>query len=306
MAETKIDLDVFKIFSEMDEMNEEMWAEEKNTEDSQVYFGKDILAEMPAIKQIFQDLPLLSREEERELLLRKDDPEAREQLVLHNLRLVINVAKKFRHKSDATFWDLFQLGVEGLLAAIKEYDPDRNTRLSTLAVKIMNINLAEKILEHQTFKISEYMATILKELNWARKKLLAKLDREPTDVEIAAELKISLEELLYRKEIENRIKTTSLFSEIRGKDNLTLADLIEDDDMDLDEQLIHLNQIQEVHNALEQLTPRQKQVVLLHYGFGQEGVMSQENIAKQMGVSKQRVQQINQDALKKLRKYYEQ
>lgn len=304
MAKMKIDLDVFKNLPEMDEKNEELREEEKNTDDSPAYFGQDILADMPAIKQIIQDLPLLSPEEERELLLRKDDPKAREQLVLRNLRLVINVAKRFRHKSDATFWDLFQIGVEGLFTAIKQYDPDHDTRLSTLAVKIINSNLDEQTRKYQAFKISEYMTTLLKELNRSRKKLLAKLDREPTDMELAAELKISEEELLYRKEIENRIKTTSLFTEIKGKDNLTLADLIEDDDMSLDEQLIHLNQVQEVHKALTQLSPRQKQVVLFHYGFSQEDCMSQEKIAKRMGVSRQRIQQINQDALKKLRKYY--
>ena len=268
------------------------------------YYGKDYFAEMPGLKQVLQEYKPLTPEQERELLLRKEAPDARELLVYHNLRLVSSIVTDYQHISEANYMDLFQLGVEGLFKAIKGYDPDEGASFSTYATRCISGHVLRAVLEYRAFHLTEYTDKQLREMSVAEKKLTAELERRPTDDELAEELKISLEKLKKRKAIQEQTTAVSLHYGINGEDDQPLENFIEDDDMDLDEQLIHLNQAREVHKALNQLNPREKRVIMLHYGFVQEEGISQEKIAQQMGISKQRIQQVEMAAMKKLRKYY--
>ncbi|MBQ5631106.1 MAG: hypothetical protein IIV15_07315, partial [Ruminococcus sp.] len=132
----------------------------------------------------------------------------------------------------------------------------------------------------------------------AEKKLTAEMERMPTDNELADALNISLEELEKRKEIRKQITPVSLYSAINEENDQTLADLLEDDSMELDEMLYLQERYRMIHCALDSLNDdnetvaRQKKVIYLRYGLLHGKKLSQAKIAEQMGVSKQMVQQI--------------
>lgn len=285
--------------------DEEIW-EEESEKKAPAYYGKDYYGEMPELQRILKECNPLSREAERELLLRKEDPAAREALIFHNLRFVISVVKKYQHVSEASFWDLFQLGVEALIGAIEEYNPDYDTRLSTFAKKRIAGCVRRAIRLYRAFYLSEYMDDMLIDMAVAEKKLTAEMERMPTDNELADALNISLEELEKRKEIRKQITPVSLYSAINEEDDQTLADLLEDDSMELDEMLYLQERYRMIHCALDSLNDdnetvaRQKKVIYLRYGLLHGKKLSQAKIAEQMGVSKQMVQQIEKGAKKKL------
>lgn len=241
---------------------------------------------------------LLSSQEERALLICKNDDAVREKLICHNLRLVCSIVKRYQSVSDFAFCDLFQLGTEGLIHAIDLYDLAYETRLSTFATKVIKRYVERSLAQYSEIHISDGIRHNLWNVTWCEIYLTQQLGCMPTPSQIADELNITLEELEKRREIQKLIRPLSL--SLPCSENAELGDNIEDI-FDMDQNLIVEKLRQDIRTALDRLNPRERHILILHYGIGSEEPISQEKIAEQLGISKQRIQQIEKSAIKKLR-----
>lgn len=258
----------------------------------------DHFDERAALMKEIGEFQLLSQEEERELLVCKDDREVREKLICHNLRLVSSIVKRYQNVSDLSFADLFQLGTEGLIHAIDLYDIAYQTKLSTYATKVIKGYIVRGLQKSSGVHISDEVSRGVWDVTQCETYLTQQLGCFPTAEQVAQELGISLEELEKRKNIQELLKPLSL-SHPHAEDQ-TLGDTIEDEtDLDRDLELEKLRE--DMRATLDRLNPRERHILILHYGINAEESMSQEKIAEQLGVSKQRIQQIEKGAMKKLR-----
>jgi len=251
--------------------------------------------EQTMLREVFKEYTLLTAQEERALLMRKDDMDAREKLVCHNCRLVWSIVEGYQYVSDFSFGDLFQLGVEGLMYAINHFDLARDVKLSTYATKCIHGYVVRCIQKNSSIHISEKMMANIYDMVMCERNLTKQLGYVPKPEEISKKLNISLEELEKRRVIQGYIKPMSLSHGFCDDDDKTLEDTIEDN-TDLDKNLV----MQDLHAALDSLDPREKMIIRLYYGLDMEKGQSLTKIAKQMEISKQRVQQIKDKAMNKL------
>lgn len=225
---------------------------------------------------------------------------ARERLLMANTRLVVSVAKKYRNRG-LPFIDLVQEGIIGLIRAIKKYDPARGTRFSTYATWWIRQAITRTIDNHaRTIRLPVHKKTEINRLSYARHQLLQKLGREPSDEEIASVLEVSPEEV--RETLKIAQLPISLETPQDDDDGRMLGDMIPDVEAQSPEEatentLIH-EQIREVLNLLP---PREAKVLMLRYGLLDGRSYALQQVGDQMGITRERVRQIESQALSRLR-----
>jgi len=250
--------------------------------------------------------PLLTAEEEVKFsrLVQRGDEAARKRMIESNLRLVVKIARRYTNRGLA-FLDLIEEGNLGLIRAVEKFDPERGFRFSTYATWWIRQTI-ERAIMNQTRTI-RLPIHVVKEINSylrAARSLAQKLDHEPSAEEIA--------ELLHKpiQDVENMLglneRTTSTDSSVLNDPSRTLIDTIADgqtpDPSDsLADEDIHLN----VEECLAQLSDKQREVVERRFGLHGYSVSTLEEVGKEIGVTRERVRQIQMDALKKLKKILE-
>jgi RNA polymerase nonessential primary-like sigma factor len=250
--------------------------------------------------------PLLTAEEEVKFsrLVQRGDEAARKRMIESNLRLVVKIARRYTNRGLA-FLDLIEEGNLGLIRAVEKFDPERGFRFSTYATWWIRQTI-ERAIMNQTRTI-RLPIHVVKEINSylrAARSLAQKLDHEPNAEEIA--------ELLHKpiQDVENMLglneRTTSTDTSVLNDPSRTLIDTIADgqtpDPSDsLADEDIHLN----VEECLAQLSDKQREVVERRFGLHGYSVSTLEEVGKEIGVTRERVRQIQMDALKKLKKILE-
>ena len=254
--------------------------------------------------QEIRSYPRLTAEEERELAMacKAGDEEAVRKMVNANLRLVISVAREYADRG-VPLLDLFQEGSIGLLIAAKNFDYTLEYRFSTYATKWIRQRIWRYIAAHMgLIRVPEHTARRVRQVLSVRTKLMQQLQREPTDEELAASCEITAERV--RALLSYVPEICSLDIPVGKEEDDTLASLLEDSQtLQPFESLVR----QELKEALEELLGRldARYSLVLRLRFGMEdGVChSQEEIGKKLGISKERVRQIEQQAIKKLAKW---
>jgi RNA polymerase primary sigma factor len=284
-------------------LGEELFDEEEEEEAEEPSAYPDEAQD--AIKLYLKEIrvsSLLSFEEEQELAHRveKGDEEARAHMIEANLRLVVNIGKRYINRG-LPFSDIIEEGNIGLIKAVEKFKPEKGFRFSTYASWWIKQSI-ERALVNQTrtirlpVHISEVINTFVKVV----RRLIQSLKREPTVEEIAAEMNYAPDQV---KDIMQLIrKTHSLDTPIGNKEEGSLKDLIEDEaslsPAKVTEGIIRHEQIIE---WLNYLTENEKKVISLRFGLEDGEAQTLEVIGKEFGLTRERVRQIEASALNKLR-----
>ncbi len=238
--------------------------------------------------------PLLSAEQERELALRaaEGDDRARELLVQANLRLVISVAKHYTGRGLSMI-DLIQEGNLGLMRAVAQFDPKRGSRFSTYATWWIRQAISRALQEQASMiRVPQHMSRVLQQVRQTAALLQQELGREPTVHEVAQRAKLNPEQV--RELMHAVAKPISLEMPINDSDGSVLGDII------AAETEAEWEQAVDWESLMARLNERERAVIRLRYGLGGEPPHTLEEIGKRLGLSKERVRQIESRAIQKM------
>jgi len=244
--------------------------------------------------------PLLHAEEEGALARRAKagDRQAIDRLIEANLRFVVSIAKEYQNRG-LSFADLINEGNVGLLKAIKKYDETKGIRFLSYAVWWIRQSILHALAEQaQLVHLPLNRRDLLTKINRASVELEQRLARPPTNVEIGEEMKMSAEE------VEDLLASfrTEVSLDAPLSEGGQLRDILEDEwapspDHAVMEQALS----REIHEALGTLTPRESKILRWYYGFNGEGTQSLESIGNRLNLSRERVRQLKERAMAKLR-----
>jgi RNA polymerase primary sigma factor len=245
----------------------------------------------------------LTSEEERELGVRvqQGDAEALRRLVETNLRFVVAYAKRFRH-SRVSLLDLINEGNIGLIQAAKKFDPDKNVKFITYAVWWIRQAILHALSEHgATFRLPQKQANVLYRLERSRQALGRELRRSPSEQELADELGINPEEV--RLLLASNQNILSLNEPVGDEGEAEFGDLLEQYVIpDTDEQMVRRSFAETLREALGKLTEKERQILSMRFGLNDDNPRTLREIGDALGISRERVRQIENQALAKLRR----
>ncbi|HZJ56713.1 MAG TPA: RNA polymerase sporulation sigma factor SigG [Clostridia bacterium] len=241
-------------------------------------------------------LPVLSNERMKELfaLMHSGDDSAREEFIQGNLRLVLSVIKRFNNRGE-NIDDLFQVGCIGLIKAIDNFDLSHNVRFSTYAVPMIIGEIRRYLRDNNSIRVSRSLRDIAYKALQIRDQLINKNSKEPTVTEIAKELNISREEVVFALDaIQDPV---SLFEPIYndGGDAIFVMDQVSDE-KNLDDAWLEGIALRE---AMSKLNQREKLILTLRFFEGR----TQMEVAEEIGISQAQVSRLEKTALNHMRKH---
>ncbi len=247
------------------------------------------------------ETPLLSPEEEQELAARvaQGDPEARDRMVRANLRLVVNIARGYTGKG-LSLQDLIEEGNLGLLRAVEGFDPAMGTRFSTYASYWIKQSIKRALINSaKTIRIPAYMVELLSKWRRASTRLSEELGRSPTLEEVARVLGLPKKKLpIIKKAIQ--IYNASPHTD-QSENGWSLGEMVVDDrSAGPEERLVESDDLRRVLSLLDELEPREATVLKLRFGLEGNEPMTLKQIGQMLGLTRERVRQIETEALRKL------
>jgi RNA polymerase primary sigma factor len=251
--------------------------------------------------------PLLTAKEEQQLAhLIQDhrDEAARKRLIKSNLRLVVSIAKRYVPTHDAeTLLDLIQDGNIGLVKAADRFRPERKTRFSTYAVYWIRQAILRGLKARRLVRLPENVADQVLGMQRTRHALAQVLGRDPTREELAQELHMTLPTLMRLEEADLDIVSLdqTIFSK-EGDEPGSLRDVLEDEQAPQPHQVAHSKLVRGVVvSAVRTLPGREKKILEMRFGLGTEEPHTLEDIGHKFGISRERVRQLQNNALDRLR-----
>ena len=244
---------------------------------------------------------LLSAEQERELARRiaDGDAQARDHMVRANLRLVVNIARGYVGKG-LSLQDLIEEGNLGLLRAVEGFDPDMGTRFSTYASYWIKQSIKRALINcAKTIRIPAYMVELLSKWRSRSARLSGKLGRGPTQEEVGRILGLP------RKKLPIIKKAIQIYNSAPQSDQAdlgwSLGEMVMDDRLKApDEELLDHDVLSAVLEMLENLDVREATVLRMRFGLGDQSAHTLKEIGNELGLTRERVRQIETEALAKL------
>ncbi|HHV80024.1 MAG TPA: RNA polymerase sporulation sigma factor SigG [Firmicutes bacterium] len=241
-------------------------------------------------------LPVLSNNRMRQLFIKvkQGDKKAREELVHGNLRLVLSVIQRFNNRGEDVD-DLFQIGCIGLMKAIDNFDLNQNVRFSTYAVPMIIGEIRRYLRDNNHIRVSRSLRDIAYKALQVRDSLVSRYSREPTIKEIASELNVPQEEVVFALDaIQDPI---SLFEPVYhdSGDPIYVMDQISDEKNDDATWLDGIS----IREAMERLSPREKLILSKRFYEGK----TQMEVAEEIGISQAQVSRLEKAALNHIKKH---
>lgn len=252
------------------------------------------------------ETPLLTPAEEQELATRiqRGDEDARQRMLLANLRLVVNIAKQYVPSNEPDLlMDLIQEGNLGLMRAVDRFKPEFKTRFSTYGVYWIRQAVLRALKSRRLVRLPENVFDRILEMQRTRQRLYQVLGRQPTPEELATEMKATLKEVNRLEEASSEI--VSLERSVRGRDDeeeTRLQDLLEDVDAPAPTDLAQDSLVRrEIYAAVQTLPARERKIIDARFGLTTNEPKTLEEIGEEFGISRERVRQLQNIALERLR-----
>lgn len=241
-------------------------------------------------------LPVLSNEEKAELFerIKKGDQEARERYIKGNLRLVLSVIKRFSASNENPD-DLFQIGCIGLMKAIDNFNTELDVKFSTYAVPMIIGEIRRYLRDNNAIRVSRSLRDTAYKAIYAKENYVKKNAKEPTIMEIAEEIGIDKEEIVYA--LDAIQSPVSLYDPVysEGGDTLYVMDQISDKKNKEENWVEDLS----LREAIDRLGEREKHIIKLRFFGGR----TQMEVAEEIGISQAQVSRLEKNALKAMRNY---
>ena len=277
-------------------------------DDTDIEIGDDITLSIMSddpVKIYLKEIgnyPLLSMDEEVELAkkIAEGDQYATERLTESNLRLVVSIAKKYVGRG-LSFLDLIQEGNLGLIKAVDKFDYSKGYKFSTYATWWIRQAITRSIADQsRTIRIPVHMSEVINKAYRISRSLLQELGREPTEEEIAKEMKLPVEKV--REIMKISADPISLDTPIGEEDDSHLGDFIKDDTIMGPEDAAAYTMLQDqIQKLLTTLSEREQRVLILRFGLLDGRTRTLEEVGKEFNVTRERIRQIEAKALRKLR-----
>jgi RNA polymerase primary sigma factor len=246
--------------------------------------------------------PLLSAEEEIELAKRieRGDLEAKERMVNSNLRLVISVARKYQGQG-LPLGDLIQEGMLGLIRAVEKFDWRKGFKFSTYGTLWIRQAIGRGLANSgRTVRLPVHIVARARKISDAERKLAVELGRQPTDEEIAAYVELPLDEVVDIRRADRG--PTSLDQGVGEDGDTALGDLIAGDGPSIEDYVSSELDFEALREAVDTLPDNERTVITLRFGLDREEPQALRETGRRLGLSSERVRQLEEKALRRLSK----
>tara|TARA_B100002019_G_scaffold247919_1_gene226610 strand:- start:4358 stop:5308 length:951 start_codon:yes stop_codon:yes gene_type:complete len=253
------------------------------------------------MQQISQ-IPLLTVQEEIELAAKiaKGDEVARDTMITANLRLVVKIAQEYSNLG-LSILDLINEGNMGLMKAVERFDPSKGGKLSTYASWWIKQSIKRALAnQSKTIRLPVHMVDRVTQIRRCAGKLADKLGREPTDDELAEKMSMPAARISHLRNVSHR--PASLDSPINDEDGSTLGEIVPDEkSVNPLESLQSKSLVGDVNQVLAMLEPREADIIRLRFGLDGRDPLTLEEVGGQIGITRERVRQLQEQALRDLR-----
>ena len=298
------DEDVARLYEQLEEHHVDISDDCGKQEADSTYINGDLAVVTTDALQLFLNemarYPLLTAEEEVELAKRieRGDMPAKTRMIQSNLRLVVSIAKNYRNQG-LPFLDLIQEGTLGLIRAVEKFDWRRGYKFSTYATWWIRQAVARALADKaRTIRMPVHIVERMQKLNRAERTLWTQLGREPTLEEVAEEANLPIAQAHEVKAAARA--STSLDQPVGETEDAVFGDFVAGDGPLPDEEVEVSLRCQALGEALAALGDRERHVVILRYGLDDAEPKTLEEIGRRLGLTRERVRQIETEALKRL------